>query len=124
MAFVKLNEVTAKALEKGLASTIKAADLRWYDYGPDLKKATAGDNICVGPVAYVTLTDPKNTDTALAAAGSITKLFYLCNSVNAAQRYAVMENVDNGDAVNAAKAWVEAQSMALTALVAKCPSVA
>jgi len=122
MAFTKIDEYTAKAFEKGIASgAVKVADLRWTDYGVDLKKATLDDNACVGPVVYVKIPDPKNAPTV----GNITKMFFHCRDTDFQNRYAVIETTLNvANAIGFATAWVETISgLSAITLGEKCPAV-
>jgi len=121
VAWIKLDEYTAKALEKGLGTAIKK-DLRFTDYGPDNKKATAGDNQIIGTVAFVALNDPKNEDPDIAKIGTVTELFYNCvaGSPDRCAWFTTTANI--GNAVVYAQTAVESKSMIVANLLTKCPT--
>jgi hypothetical protein len=102
--FVKISEYAGKMLEKGMGSAIKF-DCRWQDYGADLKKNTPADNVCVGPVAFAVLTDPKNEDPVLARRGTVTRMMFHCGATG--ERYVMLDTIENEDAVAYAKSFVD-----------------
>lgn len=104
MSFVRVNGNIGAALEKGLSSAIKAADIRFTSHGLDNKKKTA-DDLSIGAVSYVTLNDPKNEDPALAKIGSVTKIY--CSRHDDSNWYDIENTANVADAVVAARAWVE-----------------
>lgn len=124
MAFTRLGEFQAKLFEKSCSSFTKAADMRWQDYGEDLKKSTTADNLCVGPVAYVQLTDPKNSDPVIAKKGNVVRMFFNCVGANPDSRYAMIETEENADnAVSVSIQWVADKSgVTVTGIQQLCPT--
>lgn len=127
--FKEIDEKAAKEMEKVLAHSVKAGDCRFLSFGADNRKdalkadsARVHDDLMIGPVAFVTRPHPASKDPDVAGTGTITKMFYNCVDI----KRTVM--VSTGDqlipkATEVAKAWVEAMSISVTDLLAKCPSV-
>lgn len=102
MPFTIIGRPVGEAIEKGLSSAIKAADLRWYDYGPDMKKSTKADNMCLGAVAYVIPDDTAEP----TGPGTLIKLFFDFEG-GSADQLKMESSHPPGNAVSDGVAWVQ-----------------